>query len=183
MNPSIAFLELIKTDSLPLLGAGRRSGVKASELLLGEVRRFCAKHDLSSLKSELAKSAALLWHDDLEASHKISQGIQTREGSFLHGIMHRREPNASNAKYWFGLVGEHPAFEVLASSVKALGQSSTSIDALLPDGTWEPFRFVDACIRAAQNPETQIHQTLQRIQQLEFEALIAHLFLNDGSMI
>ena len=42
-----------------------------------------------------------LLHDYLDESHTISQRIDTPSGSFWHGIMHRREGDFSNAKYWF----------------------------------------------------------------------------------
>src|SRR6185295_3279275 len=50
-----------------------------------------------------ATCRAGLWllQDFLDESHAISQDIDTREGSFWHAIMHRREPDASNSKYWW----------------------------------------------------------------------------------
>jgi hypothetical protein len=50
---------------------------------------------------------------DIERSHSISQNIENLEGSFLHGMMHRREGDFSNAKYWFRRVGNHPVIEQL----------------------------------------------------------------------
>ena len=59
-----------------------------------------------------------LLHDFLDESHTISQGIDTPSGSFWHAIMHRREGDFSNAKYWFRHVGRHPVFDALGVSVR-----------------------------------------------------------------
>ncbi len=42
-----------------------------------------------------------LYFSALDESHTISQGVATASGSYWHGIMHRQEPDWSNAKYWF----------------------------------------------------------------------------------
>jgi hypothetical protein len=55
------------------------------------------------------RSALWLYIDELDQSHKVSQGIGDATGSFWHGIMHRREGDFSNSHYWFDKVGEHPA--------------------------------------------------------------------------
>src|SRR5206468_11060049 len=46
-------------------------------------------------------------------AHKIAQDLETAEGNFWHGIVHRREPDASNASYWFRRVGKHAVFPAL----------------------------------------------------------------------
>ena len=47
-----------------------------------------------------------LYVDDLNRSHEVSQGIQTPIGSVWHGIMHRREGDFWNSKYWFNRAGK-----------------------------------------------------------------------------
>src|SRR5207245_11135 len=54
------------------------------------------------------RSGLYLRFNFLDESHTISQGIHTVEGSYWHAIMHRREPDYSNAKHWFRKVGQHP---------------------------------------------------------------------------
>ena len=96
-------------------------------------------------KSDMARcvqSALWLHHDFLDESHEISQGIDTPTGSYLHAIMHRREPDAANSKYWWRQVGTHPVFAELAPAAAELGY-------LKPGAAWEPYRFVDDCEAAA----------------------------------
>ncbi|HVT12407.1 MAG TPA: hypothetical protein VHE55_09080 [Fimbriimonadaceae bacterium] len=47
------------------------------------------------------QAALWLYIDDLERSHAISQGIAGPVGAYWHGIMHRREGDFWNSKYWF----------------------------------------------------------------------------------
>ena len=62
-------------------------------------------HDLAAAAcQDLAPSlqaAIWLYVDDLDRSHTISQGISGPVGAYWHGIMHRREGDFSNSKYWF----------------------------------------------------------------------------------
>jgi len=49
-----------------------------------------------------------LWHDWLDESHTISQALHDQTGSFWHAIMHRREGDFSNSKYWYAKADDHP---------------------------------------------------------------------------
>ncbi len=118
-------------------------------------------------------SALLLWNDDLDASHTVSQGLPDRFGSWLHGAMHRREGDFSNSKYWFRKVGTHAGFaqmsrravEVLA---KAGGQPARELAALREQ--WDPFAFVDLCA-AATGPNATAAALLEALQAAELELL------------
>src|SRR5688572_32618825 len=56
-----------------------------------------------------------LWlaFDFLDESHRISQDIETPSGSYWHGIIHRREPDYANSKYWFRRAGRHAIFPAM----------------------------------------------------------------------
>ena len=165
-----AFLKAIDTGDLPALGPEQRASAKPIAALGQAVDAL----GLSSSTANLARSAALLWHDHLDASHDISQDLPSADGSFLHGIMHRREPDYPNAKYWFRRAGDHPCYPALAGQVAAyLGVTGNEALAkrLVPGGQWDPFAFVDAVEAAMQNG--QHIDALQNVQRLEFESLAA----------
>ena len=172
-----AFQRLIAAPELPGLGPNHRPSARAASDINAEVRSWANEQNLDADTLDVLRSAALLWHDHLDASHSISQSIPTATGSFLHGIMHRREPDYGNAKYWFHRVHSHPAYADIAQAVQERldsGELPSSLSHLVNQGNWDAFGFVDAVeegLGSSKDPE--IIQGLQRVQQVEFECLLA----------
>jgi hypothetical protein len=140
---------------------------------------IAAPRALCSPDMALAALAGLwLRYDFLDESHDISQKIDTSTGSFWHGIMHRREPDASNARYWFRRVGDHPIFGELAGAAQQLAAKS---EAALPAGfrwvsaPWDSLRFVDLC-EQARDGSPALRQLCMRIQQREWELLFDYCY-------
>lgn len=52
-----------------------------------------------------------LYVDDLERSHEISQSLHNRTGAYWHAIMHRREGDFWNSRYWLRQCEKHPAMD------------------------------------------------------------------------
>ena len=163
-----ALLKAIDTGDLPALGPEQRASAKSIAALGQAVGAL----GLSGEAAGLAKAAALLWHDHLDESHTVSQNIGSIDGSFLHAMMHRREPDYPNAKYWFSRVGDHPCFPALASDVTeyldAVGDEALA-NRLAPGGHWDPFAFVDAVGAAVRYGNPSEIGLLQHIQRIEFE--------------
>jgi len=123
-------------------------------------------------------SAAWLLHDYLDESHRISQEIDTPSGSFWHGIMHRREGDFSNAKYWFRRVGRHPVLETLgqrAAELAAVRGEERAGAKFISGGAWDPFAFVDLC-EAAIRQQSRDTDLCRDIQQVEWELLFDHCY-------
>ena len=157
---------------MPSLGPEPREAVLSINQCKKTTTEALQNSDITGTEENLILSAALLWHDYLDESHTISQSIHTQDGSYLHGIMHRREPDYSNAKYWFGKTGSYPGYDML--SVKAetiLDKTSLSN---LAEGRWDPFRMVDS-VRQAKHGTCE-YELLQKVQQAEFQTLLEKIF-------
>jgi hypothetical protein len=167
---------LLETPQPAALGPGPRDGCRSVADLSDAIAGL---HDASpKLTQEKIRCLILLWHDHLDAAHQIAQDISDADGSLLHAIMHRREPDYSNAKYWFHRVGRHPVYAAMSEHFASLLTSKKVVevtDILLPDNQWDPFAFVDLCEKAAaRSADTRI-DFLRSIQQTEFYTLLRHL--------
>ena len=142
-----AVADLFAIPRLPELGPG--------------TPQFDVKPALQSLALPPACIAGLwLYFDFLDESHAISQADEGNpERDYWHAILHRREPDASNSKYWWRRVGDHPVLAALAEQAPALGYRFTT-----------PIDFVDLCekVRGANSPAEGL---AQRVQLLEWQLL------------
>ena len=128
--------------------------------------------------AEACLSAVWLYHNYLDQSHTLSQSITSATGSYWHGIMHRREPDAPNAKYWFRRVGHHPVFEEMAPLAAGLAGSAQveKSAAFLQDETkWDPYAFIDLC-DAAMHGRSSLAELCRQIQLLEWQLLFDYSY-------
>lgn len=166
---------VLSTNEPPTLGPERRSGAWEAAEVERRVADLLAQAGISGPRADLIRSLALLWHDHLEASHHVSQSIAGADGSFVHGMMHRREPDFGNAAYWYRKVGDHPMFPELAAAVAELKPESVFTSRLVQDGRWNPFAMIDAC-EAVQvgSADEGDDSFLREVQSLEFHLLLKY---------
>jgi hypothetical protein len=99
------------------------------------------------------KACLHLLNDDLTRSHEIAQsqeGVPTFD--YVHAIVHRREGDFSNSKYWFRHVGSHPAW------AEVYGEDPA------------PIRFVERCQAAGKGSNRE----LEELQLRELAVLSQH---------
>jgi len=179
MNALEKVKQLLATPESPALGSETRAGTSSPAQIQEAFGKIFSAAAVPPANRELARALVLLWHDQLEPAHVIAQEFENRDGSFIHGIMHRREPDYSNAKYWFRRAGAHPCFPEIARRVSArldASEASGLRERLLPRGEWDPVTFTDACEQASRKPPADKEQRLLReIQRIEMETLLEYL--------
>jgi hypothetical protein len=118
------------------------------------------------------QAALHLWNDDLKTCHEMIQDDPDEYGAYLHAVMHRREPDPDNSKYWWRRVGRHPLFPQLLEAAKELARDGPELGGIGRDlagmKEWDPLRHVDW---TAASPAGDAARYLRALQAIELQAL------------
>ena len=180
MNAKEIF-ELIATKTVPELGPERREGTETPATLNRKMDSVLKDQSIGWENEQLVRALVLLWHDHLNEAHTLAQEVESADGAFVHGIMHRREPDYGNAAYWFRRVGKHRSFGELGLKVEAIPQISSFGDIkgrLLPDARYDPFGFIDLCSGHARRSEEE-RVVLRQIQAIETRVLLKDVMAHE----
>lgn len=150
-----------------------------------------------------------LWVDGLHESHEIAQKSPadlaarprgpslkmmtdkssgedlTSTLSFWHAIMHRREGDFWNSKYWYDRCRNHPALAAIGANASAIVNPLPADKPLLrlTVNGWDPAAFVDLVEIVHRNPSDPPnppdppdprHRVAVALQQLEWRMLFDH---------
>ena len=174
-----AVTALIDGDRLNTLGPGNPN--QSAQVALEKLEQIHLFGDQVVADPDMANcclSGLWLWHDFLELSHNLSQAVDTPSGSYWHGIMHRREPDFPNSKYWFRRVDDHPMFPMLDDAAKQIA-SAADVDLagqfLVTQETWDPFHFIDFCEKVL-GTGTESEQLARQIARREWQILFSYCY-------
>ena len=111
--------------------------------------------EIDAIAGQATVEAGLfLLNDDLPRSHALAQTLQGDAlGDFWHAIIHRREGDWDNARYWFGRVGPEPIL------LQSYGSDSDASDA-----------FVEHCRAVGAGRDA----SLEQFQRDEIAQLLAY---------
>lgn len=150
---------------------------------------FEGRGPVSTAASRLVLAGLYQQNDDLEASHTLCQEVDREcglpEASYWHGIVHRREPDFSNARGWFrkaeglGALPEiHRAAGAFLQRVLQMPEYGESREVALQflrhlqsHGTWDPLYFLDLCEACTTGGSTEAQRLLEEAQEVEFTTL------------
>jgi hypothetical protein len=173
------FSPLLTTERCRALGPGEPNRAAFDGLRALTIEKAFAGQAVADREMAKACLAGIwLFHDFLDESHTISQSIGSTSGSYWHGIMHRREPDYSNSKYWFHRVGTHAVVEPLCEAARELAQEADldkSAEFLAGQAAWDAFGFADLC-QAAEQGRSTTGPLCRRIQQCECELLFDYCY-------
>jgi len=118
---------------------------------------------------ELIRAGLLYAYDAIDETHRIVQGIETAEASYWHGMVHRREGDFDNARYWFRRTGRLPAFpEMHRRAAEFSSLMARQLD-------WDPYLFVGECEQARFGGDGDVKQLLA-LQRVEFDVMFEQLW-------
>ncbi len=139
--------------------------------------------------SLLLKAAFFLYFDGFEEAHLIAQDHEGVAGNWIHAILHRREPDAGNSKYWYHRVPlpgtVHQAIHekvMLKMAHLPIPELAGLARKMEMSKGWEPEAFVDLVDQVRkENPASPLYRLLVEIQEVEWRGLLDHLMMSKDS--
>ncbi len=102
--------------------------------------------------------------DALPEAHAIFQESSDDTGAYWHGMLHRREGDFDNARYWFRRAGVQPFFSEMHRNAAAHS------DTMARQSNWDPYLFTGQCEQARFGAD-ELAGEMVALQRIEFDAI------------
>lgn len=112
----------------------------------------------------LVKGGLFYALDALPEAHAIFQDAHDDTGSYWHGMLHRREGDFDNARYWFRRAGTMPFFSEIHR--RACAHS----ELMARQSNWDPYLFTGQCEQAKFGAD-ELTAEMVALQRAEFDAV------------
>ncbi len=183
-SPILKIMDLVlKQDSRPFARLVKGKPIAEGRRAVATFSEKDFKPDQNPQTLPFIQAALYLCFDCFDEAHQIAQDHEGVIGNWIHAIAHRREPDASNSKYWYhrvhapakvfaGIGGDSLAFlkKSLVPELEILAKKMEKSKA------WEPETFVDLCDQFREKDiQSPTYKTLAGIQEIEWKGLSEYI--------
>ncbi len=117
----------------------------------------------------LVRAGLFYYHNALDDSHKEAQKLEGDTAAYWHGMVHRREGDFDNARYWMRRAGEQPVFQEMQ------GRSSDGAPNMSRQTNWDPFLFINLCEQFKYG-EHEYKKEIGHLQRVEFAVMFDYVW-------
>ena len=117
----------------------------------------------------LLRAALFYFHNALPDSHEILNKASGDPAAYWHGMVHRREGDFENARYWMRRAGEQPTFAELHS------RASDGSPNMRRQSGWDPFLFINLCEQFRFGAD-ELRQEIVALQRAEVDVRFSYLW-------
>ena len=125
---------------------------------------FGGQTRLPNAPAALVRAGLFYYHNALDDSHKEAQKLEDNTAAYWHGMVHRREGDFDNARYWMRRAGEQPVFQEMQ------GRASDGAPNMGRQSNWDPFLFITLCEQFKYG-ETDYKKEISHLQRVEFDVM------------
>ena len=119
---------------------------------------------VDATKFALVKGGLFYALDALPEAHAIFQDANDDPGAYWHGMLHRREGDFDNARYWFRRAG------TLAFFSEAHRNAAMLSDDMARQSNWDPYLFTGQC-EQTRFGDDDLTGEMRALQRVEFDAI------------
>ncbi len=118
----------------------------------------------------LLRAGLFYYHNALDDSHKEAAKGDGDLAAYWHGMVHRREGDFDNARYWMRRAGEQPVFQEMhgraaAENAPNMGRQSN----------WDPFLFTHLCEQYKYGAH-EYKKEIGALQRVEFAVMFDYVW-------
>ena len=135
-----------------------------SDRELWRLVRDSTSFDDPTIAVPVVRGGLLYALDDLAGCHEFFQDTASDVVSYWHGMMHRREADFDNARYWFRRSGTLPFFDTLHHRAALISAEAAR------QSSWDPYLFTGECEQHRFGADSDVAE-LVRLQRAVFDVV------------